>query len=214
MYGKSKLLGELAALRYSDVVPLTILRPGIVFGPDDRELVRLLEPISSVGLNPIAGWHDPRISFVHVDDLIEAMFSAADRGIRCKANRLGRAFGEGFYFVADEEQITFSQFARYVARGLDVSRVRDIRLPLSLVHKAALISEYGCRMLGKRGTFTRDKISEAAATSWECDVRLTVDELNWRPSKSLSSRLEEFAHQWKIASEKERSVTSRAEQRC
>jgi nucleoside-diphosphate-sugar epimerase len=197
-YGQSKLRGELEAIRYSNNVPLTILRPGIVFGPGDVEVVRLLYPIASLGLNPIAGWHEAHVSFVHVEDLIEAVFSAANRGSRCKREQTQAPTGSGIYFVADEEQITFSRFAKYVAKGLEIPRVRDIHFPIWFVDTVAWCTEQSFRVFGKKCTFNRDKVREAAAPSWSCDVRTTMDDLQWRPSLPLADRLQHFARSWKF----------------
>jgi nucleoside-diphosphate-sugar epimerase len=37
-YGKSKLEGEKAVLKYKDLIPITILRPSAVYGPRDKDL--------------------------------------------------------------------------------------------------------------------------------------------------------------------------------
>ena len=35
----------------------------------------------------------------------------------------------------------------------------------------------------------RNKIREARAAGWECDVRKAIEELDWKPAASLAERL-------------------------
>ncbi len=192
-YGQTKYEGELAALAYADRVPTTILRPGIVFGPGDKELVRLIDPIARFGVNPMAGFLDPKIAFVHVEDLIDAICLAVTHGATCVGSEPHEGGGQGVYFVADPEFITLSQFARFVANGFGRSRVKDLRIPIPIVSGAATISERVSRWLGWRTTFNPDKIREASCAGWMCDVQSTIEELGWSPSLSLSQRLHQFA---------------------
>lgn len=192
-YGRSKYEGEVAALAYSDRVPITILRPGIVFGPGDRELVRLLDPIAKLGINPMAGFHDPEVAFIYVEDLIDAIFAAARDGRCCHGSQPSDGNGEGVYFVADPRFVTFSEFARLVAPGLGVKRVCNVRLPLACVKSVAtMVGKLG-EWMGWRTTFNADKIREAACAAWTCDVSSTQRELHWAPSMPLDARLHQFA---------------------
>ncbi len=116
-YGKSKLAGELAALQFANRVPLTIVRPGIVFGPRDTELVRLLPLITRLGIHPVPGWNDPLISFIHVTDLVDLLIRAAERGQRCAAlnPRMNRA-GESI------TRVIRSQFRSAISLAVQAKR--------------------------------------------------------------------------------------------
>lgn len=196
-YGRSKYEGELAALAFADRVPTTIVRPGIVFGPGDKEVVRLLAPIARLGINPMAGFHDPRIAFVHVDDLIDAIIASAIHGRFCEGGEPHNGEGRGVYFVADREFITFSQFAKYAASGLGRKRVIDLRMPLRMIRRAAWTSERVGRWFGVRSAFNPDKIREASCPEWTCDVDSTENELGWRPAFPLEQRVHQFASMYK-----------------
>src|SRR5581483_8675949 len=72
-YGWSKLRAEQAALACSPLLPITIVRPPVVYGPRDRDTL-LVFRAARFGLVPRLG---PLacLSIVHVDDLV--------RGTRC-----------------------------------------------------------------------------------------------------------------------------------
>jgi nucleoside-diphosphate-sugar epimerase len=196
-YGRSKFAGERAALAFADRVPTTIVRPGIVFGPGDKEVVRLLDPIARFGINPMAGFHDPRIAFVHVEDLIDAILAAAIHGRECVGPEPHDHGGRGVYFVADREFVSFAQFARYAALGLGRKRLLDLRLPLGLVHGAAWLTEQTGRLFGRRSTFNPDKIREARCAEWTCDLEATEHELGWSPASPLEQRVHQFASMYR-----------------
>lgn len=196
-YGRSKYEGELAALSVANRVPTTILRPGIVFGPGDKEVVRLLDPIARLGINPMAGFHDPRIAFVHVEDLIDAILAAAVRGRTCQGLEPHDHAGQGVYFVADREFITFSQFARFAASGLNCKRVWDLRIPLGIVQSVAWANELLGRLFGLRSTFNPDKIREARCAEWTCDGESAENELGWSPAFRLEQRVHQFASMYR-----------------
>lgn len=185
-YGRSKLSGEMAVLEVADRVPTTILRPGIVFGPRDTELVQILRPIHYLRINPLAGFHDPQVSFVHVADLVEAIKLAYHRGKRC-----AQMPTEGIYFVADPEPMSFLELGMLAAREMDL-RVIPIRIPISLLRMVAGANALIARLFGKYPTLNADKIREAAQPAWIGDVRPTMEDLQWSPSAPLRDRLTEF----------------------
>lgn len=195
-YGRSKLAGELAALVYADRVPITIVRPGIVFGPRDREVSQLYSAIARWGISPLAGYHSPKVSFIHVDDLVAAILLAAKNGKRCTGPEPHSQGGQGVYFVGDPAPITFSEFGKCFGRGLGRQHVRDIHLPFFIVSGAAWGSEVVHRWLGKTTTFNSDKMLEAGAPGWHGDVAATQSELQWAPAKTLAERICDDAVRW------------------
>ena len=46
-YGWSKLTAELILQKYSEVIPVTILRPSAVYGPGDRDFLKLFKMINA-----------------------------------------------------------------------------------------------------------------------------------------------------------------------
>jgi nucleoside-diphosphate-sugar epimerase len=145
----------------------------------------------------MAGFHDPQIAFVHVEDLIDAIIAAAVHGRTCQGREPHNGDGRGVYYIADREFITFSQFAQYVADGLGRKWVFNLRMPLSLVGGAAWANEQTGRLFGIRSTFNPDKIREASCPAWTCDIESTEQELRWRPATCLQERVYQFASTYK-----------------
>jgi len=81
-YGRSKLDGERAVREWAARVPVTIVRPTVVFGARDRQLLPLLKPAARLGVLFAPGSKANRLSFVHVEDLVSMLVLAAEHGER------------------------------------------------------------------------------------------------------------------------------------
>ncbi len=187
-YGRSKLASEKIAMRFAKDLPITIIRPGIVFGPVDRAILTLVQSIYRLRANPIAGFHLPKFSFVHVDDLNSAIIRATEMGATLPDSPLENP-GRGIYFVADPDSCTFSQFGEWIAQGLGEHWHFDMFLPIWMIGSLAWLNEHASRWLGVTETFNVDKIREAASEGWECDVNAAITELKWKPGADLSERV-------------------------
>jgi dihydroflavonol-4-reductase len=73
-YGRSKAAGE-AAVREARL-PYTIVRPPVVYGPWDRELLRVFR-LARRGIVPVLGDGTQELSLVHARDLAQALIAAA-----------------------------------------------------------------------------------------------------------------------------------------
>jgi nucleoside-diphosphate-sugar epimerase len=81
-YGRSKRAGELAAEAWAHCVPTTILRPGIVFGEWNRELLPMFRAIDTVGVHVVPTFSPPPLSYIHVADFVRLTMTAAEHGTR------------------------------------------------------------------------------------------------------------------------------------
>lgn len=78
IYQETKLEGELWIREYADKagLPLAVLRPAAIMGPDDRRLLKLFR-FARYGVFPLLDGHDPQYHLIHVDDLTDIMILAA-----------------------------------------------------------------------------------------------------------------------------------------
>jgi len=197
-YGRSKLAGEAAAARWALRVPITIVRPPIVFGPGDRAVREICRPIARWGVHPVCGRGDSRIALVHVDDLVEGVLLAAERGERMPSATTATAatqLGQGIYFMADDEQPTYAALGAMIAAALGKAAPRTLRTPASIMRLVAFTTEMIASARGRTAWLNRDKITEALAGSWVCSSAKAHTELGWVPAKSLADRLRETM-QW------------------
>jgi len=123
-YGRSKVAGEQLALKYADAVPITVVRPGIVFGAEDRGMVELFKLIARWGLHVLTGPDDRHVSLVAVADLVECLVLAAEHGERLVPG----ISGHGIYFAASED-ISYIDLGHAIARALGKPLPRSVRLP-------------------------------------------------------------------------------------
>jgi nucleoside-diphosphate-sugar epimerase len=190
IYGKSKYAGEQAAEEVADRVPVTIVRPGAVFGPHDTgflqvfRALRLLRGHGAVGLRP------PPMTWIYVGDLVEIMLRAAERGRRVPAGGNGQP-GQGRYFAAAPEYPTWAEMGRIVRPMLRRPYAPMIRIPGPIAWSVAGVNEVVGRLRGKALWLNYDKIREALVTSWACSGEAAQRELDFTPPRSLAERMEE-----------------------
>jgi nucleoside-diphosphate-sugar epimerase len=196
-YGRSKLAGEQAAAGFASVVPITIVRPPIVFGPGDGSVLEMFRPVARWGVHVVPGWGrgDRQLSLIHVDDLVECILLAAEKGERLPAKGDSTALaGHGIYFAAADEQPTFAQLGDAIATALACKQPVVLPLPGPLLRFAGRIGDAMGSIRGRPGWLGNDKITEALAGSWRCSSA-KARKLGWSPATTLANRLSETA-QW------------------
>ncbi len=191
-YGESKRLGEtLLEARAADM-PITVLRPGIVFGPGDTAMAALYRSIYRFRLHLVVGFkHTPALSLIHVDDLIELTLRATESGEVLNGLRSSDHDSSGYYFAVDDAaHPDYRQLGHWIAQGLD----RQIFvLPMAkrlggwFGHAGGLIS----RLTGRPSLINRDKIREATVDSWACSGEKARRQLGFQVEKTLFDRLQE-----------------------
>jgi len=186
-YGRSKRAGEVAALSMADHVPTTIIRPPIVFGEGDLDLLRMIWPIVRFGIHPVPWLRAKRFSLIHADDLARALILAAERGRRLHSDEAGSA--DGYYFVAHDEHPTYAELGRRIARAAGRRKARVIRFPRAAAWATAGAAELVARLRGKPMIVNLDKAREAVAGSWTCSALAAREQLGFEPAASLDERL-------------------------
>jgi nucleoside-diphosphate-sugar epimerase len=81
-YGRSKRGAELVAHEFADRVPITVVRPPLVFGQGDTSVIAIFRPIRRWGVHLVPGFVDRQLSVLHVTDLAAALVAAARKGQR------------------------------------------------------------------------------------------------------------------------------------
>lgn len=199
-YGHSKRAGERAAAAWAGQVPLTIVRPGIVFGPRNRDLLPVFRSVYRLRVHAVPGMQDSQISLIHVDDLVELTLRAAGRGQRAAPETGDQDYlGQGYYFACDPEPPTYAELGRIISRALGRKRLVVLHLPAPIPWLAAAGSELAARLRRKPDMFNRDKIREARAGSWIGTSETAKQQLGFQPARNLADRMAETA-QWYLQS--------------
>jgi nucleoside-diphosphate-sugar epimerase len=193
-YGRSKLAGELEARKYADTVPITIVRPPIVFGEGDQATLEMFRPVVRAGIYFVPSWRTHRASLLHGEDLAVAMLRAAECGqriVREPPDAMESA--RGCYFLADERIVTFPEVGRMM--GAALGRKWTFVLPLSPpgVWTVGLCAEAYSKLIGRPWYFGMDKAREANAGSWTCSPAAAKRDLQFVVVKPLEERLRQTA---------------------
>lgn len=194
LYGQTKREGELAVVPWANRVPATILRPGVVFGPRSQDLRPMLSTIYRLRFHPVPGWRCPPLSYIHVDDLVNVMIQASERGLRVASDQgESNDSTRGFYFVGDDEHPDWARFGRMFAMALNRPYAPVVRLFDPLPWCLGVGSEWLGRVRGRAALLNMDKMREARATSWECSSARAARELDFQLPRTLSERVRETA---------------------
>jgi len=200
-YGRSKLAAERAARRFADRVPTTIVRPPIVFGPWDRAGLEMFRPVDRFGIHFVPRTARHRFSVIHVEDLVQLLILAAQRGSRllsedaCRDEPPAVARARGVYFAACEIHPAYVDLGRMIGTALGRRRVLPILTATPLVWMVATGVELAARIARRPLYLNLDKACEMTAGSWTCSPRAAMTDLGFAVRAPLPERLRQTV-QW------------------
>lgn len=171
-YGCSKLAGELEMQILRDSVPVTVVRPPVVFGPADTDVFLFMRTVWRSFI-PILGHDEKRVSFVFAPDLARGMIDAA----LCPA-AAGKA-----YYLCYPEPLRWSEFGAWVADALGVTR-RNRRIPHAALAVAAIFAELWARLARRPTILNLDKYREGVRPYWVCSPRAAQADFGFQPACS------------------------------
>jgi nucleoside-diphosphate-sugar epimerase len=188
-YGWSKRAGEIAVERRAAGVPTTIVRPGIVFGPEGREMFPIFQSIDRLHLHIVAGQWSPRLSLIDVEDLATLLIAAAERGARVPGSGVKPDMATGRYFACCPEYPDYFQFGRLVQQALAQRYVAFLHIPVPIPWLVGCLAPWLTSLFGASSALSIDKIREALADSWACSCAAAERELGFRPTQTLAEQL-------------------------
>lgn len=200
-YGCSKLQGERVLRQMARELPLTIVRPSIVFGPGDPNSFAMFRPIARFGVHAAPSRRPWPISVIHSADLCRLLILAADHGRRITSVKEHDQSGEGVYFATIPERITYAEFGELIGAALGRERIRVVRQPRWAGFALAGLTQSIAGMLGRTPILNVDKMREAFAGAWYCSGEQAERELGFRPAATLAERVQQTvdwyrAHGW------------------
>jgi nucleoside-diphosphate-sugar epimerase len=188
-YGRSKLLGERAVQEFADRVPISIVRPAIVFGERDLALLELMKTIITFRVVPAIGRTAPPTNLIYVHDLVQLLCSTVERGRRL-APEAEPASQQGIYFAASDEVVTLTELGQQLAELLRPGRVTwTVPIPVLLARGVAACSEFVAARRGQAAVLNRDKVREAVVPSWACSNQAAKCDLGFEPTGTVYEQL-------------------------
>lgn len=175
-YGHSKLAGE-NAVRATTGLDWTVVRPPIVFGPRERDVLGYFR-IARRGFLPVVGFSDRYYSLIYVDDLVDGLVRAA---------AAPAAVGQT-YFLAGPEVVSWVELGQLIASALRVAG-RPLRLPEFVAAAAGRIADLYALARGRPEIFSSQKVIEMLAPAWVCSADKAARDFGWRASTPLPDGL-------------------------
>jgi len=198
-YGRSKLAGERAAAKWARRVPITIVRPAIVFGDGDALTLEMFRPIHRFSMHIVPTLSLFRYSLIHAEELVGLLLRAAERGERVHDDSDESLERTGRYFAAVDEGPTYVELGRMIGEALGKKHVFVVRLPKPLSWTIGSMLEVAARVRGRPSIVNLDKLREASAGDWTCSNAAAREQLGFQPRVSLAERLRQTA-EWYRAS--------------
>ncbi len=185
-YGKSKYATEIMLRGYAEKLPITVIRPPILFGPYDREVRKWFETIHNTGIFFIPFIRSFRFSMAYVEDACQLLVLAAEKGERMMKEP--KTLGQGIYYVSQTEHPTYMEMGKIFGKAL--GRKLTFIMPISPIVMRIIcnVSGYRARRTGKVTTLGMDKYREVAAGSWSCSADKARKQLGFHNQGTLQEQ--------------------------
>ncbi|MGD9488482.1 MAG: NAD-dependent epimerase/dehydratase family protein [Calditrichaceae bacterium] len=178
-YGRSKLAAERYVMGLSKKVPVTIVRPPVVYGPRDTDVLEMFKT-AKMRLIPQLGGREKYFSLIYAKDLVNGIILAAEN--KKSAGKI--------YFLANSKPVSADEFARII---LDLLGKRGIRvsIPMPLMKLIATVSETYAKFSGKDTIINRQKILEMEPDFWVCSAKKAKEDFGFEAETSLEDGIRE-----------------------
>jgi nucleoside-diphosphate-sugar epimerase len=181
-YEATKLQGELLALKAykEDGLPVSVARPGLVYGPGDLHLLGFFSSIKK-GLFRVINSGKALLHPIYIDDMTAAFLLCAERPAAVGHN----------YNIAGEHPVTIRELATAIARSLD----RELpwgSIPLWLANLTSDIFAITPGIKGEQAPLTRSRV-QFLTHSRVYDISRAKSELGFAPRVELEEGMKHAA---------------------
>ncbi|MEI8031853.1 MAG: NAD-dependent epimerase/dehydratase family protein [Chlorobiaceae bacterium] len=174
-YGRSKLRGEKAALLHSAALPVTIVRPPAVYGPEDRDVLQIFQMLAKGVLVSVGNAGRQRFSMVYVDDLAEGIMAAARAEIAA-----GRT-----YYISGAAPFSWDEVIAAARPVLGFQKLVRVSLPKPLVYLAGSVIGAVGSLAGRPALINRDKADELVQDYWVCSPERAERDFGFKATTTL-----------------------------
>lgn len=171
-YGRSKLGAEKQLARIKGL-HYTVLRPTGVYGPREKDYFMMAKSIKG-HVDFAAGLGRQDLTFVYVQDVVQAVFLALDKG------RDGTS-----YFLSDGNVYPSRTFSDLIRASLGNPWLLRIKAPLWLLHLICKICGSWSHVTGRMTALNDDKYNIMKQRNWRCDIEPARRELGYEPAYPL-----------------------------
>jgi len=162
--------------------PVTIIRPPVIYGPRDRELLEFFKIVYR-GFIPILGM---KLSMAYVKDVVEGLILAGEK----------EESEEKVYFLSSPGIISWQKIGEITSEVLGVKGMR-LRLPAIFPYPVAFFSQVLSYLTSVPTGINLQKAREMRQKYWLCDIAKAKEELGFHPQYSLRRGLRETIEWYK-----------------
>ncbi len=172
-YAASKLAAEQRLAEIGAGAGWSILRPSVVYGPGDRETLRIFRA-ASAPVQPMLNGGDARLTLVHVADLVRAVATVLAAGRPPGCHEVTDARHDGY---------SWDELARAAAAALGRT-ARPLRVPGGVIRALGLVGD-AAALGGMAGMLTSQKAREILHRDWGSDQARQLPSGQWQPEITL-----------------------------
>lgn len=184
-YGKSKLkMEEVIRERYLDKIPITIIRPPIVFGPRDDKCLPLFK-MAKMGIHIEHGKY-MAMNLVYVSDLVKGM-TLAGLSDRAKGNT---------YFILDPIIYRWTDFLNAISKSLNKKAIK-ISIPHFALYSVAALNELAAKLFKKQPYLTRKRLKDLTQQYWLYSSQKAKEDFGFANYTPLDKAFEETTKWYK-----------------
>lgn len=195
VYGKSKLAAETELRKISPGLPISIIRPPMVLGSGDKCTLKIFQVIQNSGFHCCPGWERKRYTVVFVDDVVNTLVLAAEKGTRLtdctESGNPENSYQNGIYYVARDENPEYGELGELIGKILGRKWTIAWHFSRPVFWTVSYIIDDSNRLLNRPSILNLDKATEAMAGNWICSGKKAKKELGFVAEGDLSSHLEE-----------------------
>lgn len=174
-YAESKRKGEEILSQNAGSLPWTVLRPPGIYGPEDRETLKIFKAISA-RIAPLPGKSDNRASWIYAPDLAQAMIAVSENNA---------CFGQ----ILDVDDGTINGYSNQ-EMYVTASTILNIRpfqfvLPKFILKLVAHINVLFSTIFGYIPMVTPEKVNELCYPDWICRGPHVMRMTTWKPETDL-----------------------------
>ena len=172
-YGRSKLEAERWLDNLNTKLPYVVLRPTGVYGPRERDYFLMAKSIKQHS-DFAVGYQRQDITFVYVQDVVQAVFLACEHG------QTGRK-----YFLSDGQVYQSTTFSDLIRRELGNPWWIRITAPIWVLRVVTFLGDKAGHLTGKISALNNDKYHILRQRNWRCDIEPARRELGYNPQYTL-----------------------------
>jgi nucleoside-diphosphate-sugar epimerase len=187
VYGQSKLHAERIVRQAGPMLPATVVRPPVVYGPRDTDFYLIIQSARRGWVAQPGAARGSCYSLVHVEDLVRGLVLAGDSE---------RAAGQTYYLTG-EPPCQLGELVELLSQLLG-RRVRTVRVPDLLGWCAGAAAELAACLTRRPLVLNRDKMREARQGRWVCSSAKAARELGYRAAIPLAEGLRDTIHWYQL----------------